>query len=235
MKRLLSILLTFALLGSLSATAAEVAAMAVILKTKGSVEHGPAGVEAWKPAQQGQVLASGDRLRTGSGSEVAILFVDDKSLLKLAEDTEVTLQASAEGRTVSKRVWMGVGDLWAKVTKQDDPHFLVETPTSVASVKGSEFYSRERGDTGNRLHAISGRYAYGNEFGQVELGGGFTGSSDGQRPPSSRATRDDELPDFGGINGYGQLDENGDREIRIGFRNSEGETRTLIIPLEEPE
>ncbi len=235
MKRLTSILLILALLGILSATAEEVAGMAVILKTLGSVQHAAAGGDVWTPAEQGQVLASGDRLRTASASEVAILFVDDKSLLKLAEDTEVTLHASAEGRTVSKRVWMGVGDLWAKVTKQDDPHFQVETPTSVASVKGSEFYSRERGDTGNRLHAISGRYAYGNEFGQVEFGAGFTGSSDGQRPPVSRATRDDELPGFGGINGYGQLDENGDREIRIGFRNAEGETRTLIIPLEEPE
>ncbi|MBC8366927.1 FecR domain-containing protein [bacterium] len=235
MKILKSILLLSFLLLPTLALAAELSGIAVILKTAGSVQHKANKTEVWAAAQQGQVLSSGDALRTLTGGEVAILFVDDKSLLKLAEETEITIQASAEGRTVSKRIWMGAGDLWAKVTKQDNPHFQVETPTSVASVKGSVFYSQERPGTGNRLFAISGRYAYGNEFGQIELSGGSTGLSDGLKMPVSRSTRDDELPAFGGVNGYGQLDEDGERVIRIGFQNEDDETRTLVIPLEQPE
>ncbi len=235
MKNLKSILLLTILLLPALALAADLAGIAVILKTSGGVEHKANKAEAWTAAAQGQVLSSGDALRTSRGGEVAILFVDDKSLLKLAEETEITIQASAEGRTVSKRIWMGAGDLWAKVTKQDDPHFQVETPTSVASVKGSVFYSQERPGTGNRLFAISGRYAYGNEFGQIELGGGSTGLSDGLKAPVSRPNRDDEIPDFGGVNGYGQLDEDGERVIRIGFQNEDDETRILVIPLEQPE
>ena len=196
--------LALLLLAPVGATGEEAKNVAVVLKTTGTVEFQRSGESPWAEAVRGLVLGSGDKLRTGRHSEVAALFVDDRSLLKLSEETEVTFHATREGRSVSKRVWMGAGNLWAKVTKADTPHFQVETPTSVASVKGSEFYSREQKEIGNTLHAISGFYGYSNEFGEIELIAGQTGLSSGQAPPTSRQTQGGEVPDFGGgIDGFG--------------------------------
>lgn len=215
--------------------AEDVTSLAVILKTTGGVEMSAAGSDVWTVVHQGQVMASGDRLRTHAEGGVALLFVDDKSLLKLDSETEVTLMADAEGRKINKRIWMGAGNLWAKVTRKDDPHFEVETPTSVASVKGSEFYCSENPQGGNTLHAVTGRYSYRNEFGEIELGAKTTGQSDGKGAPRSRPTNPGELPGFGGIAGYGELEDDGRRVFRIGFMNESGEQKTLVIPLEQPE
>ncbi len=184
--------------------AQEVESLAAVIKTTGSVDWLRKGSEEWAAAEAGLVLDSGDRLRTGAGGGVAVMFLDDRSLLKLAEKTDVTFQASREGGAVSTRIWMGAGQLWAKVTKAADPHFRVETPTSVAAVKGSEFYDIEDGARGNTFHALTGTYSYGNDFGSIELRGGQTGESDGNSPPTSRPTQPGELPGFGGgLGAYG--------------------------------
>ncbi len=178
--------------------------IAVVIKVVGSVVAQRADGSPWKAATRGLVLSSGDKLRTEQRGEVAVLFVDDKSLLKISEETEITFNATRDGRTVSKRVWMSAGSLWARVTKAEEPHFQVETPTSVASVKGSEFYSLENRESGNTLHALTGAYRYSNKFGGIDIGGGMTGKSDGQSPPTSRATRGGEVPTFGGgVDGFG--------------------------------
>jgi len=217
------------------ALAEEVAQLAVLIKTVGPVEHQAHGAEGWASARQGQVLASGDKLRTGPGGAAALLFVSDRSLLKLDAETEVALRGDRESGTVSTRLWMGAGDLWAKVTRGESPHFQVETPTSVASVKGSEFYCLEDATGGNLFHALTGEYRYGNGQGMIELTAGMTGSSDGESLPRSRPTEPGELPGFGGVEGYG-VEEGGEgRTVRIEFENENGERRTLVIPLDRTE
>lgn len=233
------LLILCCILGALSVCAAQNTPqnIAVILKTADHVEFQKAATEAWTTATRGLILGSGDKLRTGRPGSVAVLFVDDRSLLKLAEATEVTFSASRDGGTVSKRIWMGVGNLWAKVTKAEDPHFEVETPTSVASVKGSEFYSLEDDETGNTLHALSGHYLYKNEFGEVELSGGMTGHSDGQSPPRVGPTESGATPDFGGgLEGYEEgTDGRERRTLRIEVMDAQRERHMLVIPLIGPE
>ena len=218
-------------------SAQEAQNIAVVLKSADRVEFQKADAESWSDVTRGLILSSGDKLRTGRPGSIAVLFIDDRSLLKLTEDTEVTFHATREGDTVSKRIWMGVGSLWAKVTKAEDPHFEVETPTSVASVKGSEFYSLEDGKTGNALHALTGRYLYKNEFGEIELMAGMTGQSDGQSPPRSGPTEPDAVPGFGGgLDGYeGGSDGRERRIIRIEMIDEQGERRWLVIPLIGPQ
>ncbi|MCP4545234.1 MAG: FecR domain-containing protein [bacterium] len=211
--------------------AEDTASLAAVIKISGEVQWLERDKEDWMPAEAGLVLNSGDKLRTAVGANVAVMFLDDRSLLKLAEKTEVTFNATREGGTVSKRILMSAGQLWAKVTKAESPHFQVETPTSVAAVKGSEFYDIEDIVGGNTLHAITGRYDYGNEFGSVELTAGQTGTSDGKSPPGKRSTRPDELPGFGGgLQAYGGQDQT----IRVEFIDEEGRERILIIPLIRP-
>jgi len=221
-----------ATLAALMILAAGAAAtdLAALLKVEGHVEIQIEAEGAWAPAGAGQVLADGQKLRTGRDGAAALIFLDDRSLLKLAEDTEVSFHGEREGRSVSKRVWMGAGQLWARVTRAEDPHFQVETPTSVASVKGSEFYSLEHPQRGNTLLALTGRYSYANGHGEIEVVGGETGRSDGKSPPHSRPTEPGEVPGFGGEDGGAE-----GQEIRIEFTDEEGDRRVLVLPLVWPE
>jgi len=213
------------------ALAEEAASVAVVIKIVGTVEGLQDEDGAWTAMTAGIVLDSGDKLRTAADGGVAVMFLDDRSLLKLAGNTEVTFFAERDDGTVSKRIWMGAGRLWAKVTSGDEPHFQVETPTSVAAVKGSEFYDIENAG-GNTLHALTGRYVYGNEHGDIEVLGGQTGASDGGSPPTARPTRPGELPGFGGgLRAYGGQDQ----VIRVELIDDDGNERVLVIPLVQPQ
>ena len=104
----LALLLMAALL---AVPAAATENLAAVVKVEGEVQCQLEADGPWSPLVLGRVLGDGDKVRTGRDGSVALLFLDDKSLLKLAEETEVSFRATREGRTVSKRIWMGTGQL----------------------------------------------------------------------------------------------------------------------------
>ena len=65
--------------------------IAVATKIKGSVEVMPAGKRDFIKLKPGTILSDGDKIRTGSKGFAAIIFIDDKSTLKLKEDSELSL------------------------------------------------------------------------------------------------------------------------------------------------
>jgi len=163
--------------------AQEAANVAVILKTARKCEMQKAGGE-WKPAAKGKVLDSGDGLRTGVRSFMSIVFQDDMSQLKLNENSELKIGGKREDKNISKRLWLGVGNMWVKVTKRENQDFQVETPTAVASVIGSqgEFHVAGNGYTG--LDVMEGLFEFSNDFGSVKVGKNESAFSNGKEPPA---------------------------------------------------
>lgn len=142
MKRIVTIAILVAttlafLAGDLLAQAGS-NSIAVALKGSGQVTLTRAGKT--EPLKFGTALNSDDVVKTGPDGAITIMFTDDKSLIKLKASTSVTIAGRRDATgSIAKRVGLEIGEVFAKVEKQKGT-LEVATPTSVASVKGTEFW-----------------------------------------------------------------------------------------------
>ena len=84
----------------------------------------------------GQAVSNGDALRVGEGSFAVVIYLDDKSVIKVRENTDFQFIDSQNTRVI--RVEQGT-TLHNVTTEGRNKPYRVETPVSVASVKGTEF------------------------------------------------------------------------------------------------
>ena len=104
-------------------------------------------------------LSEGDTIITGKDSFVEILLDDDKEI-KVGEDTKVDLRElkeedEDEGEQTTFKVWRG--KIWANIKKALKPksNFEINTPTSVAGVRGTKFLVEYKDRTSN-IHVVEG-------------------------------------------------------------------------------
>jgi len=136
------------LLLALSITAYSQEPVGVIAKARGTTFHKKFNADDYSPnAVMGTQLKNHDWIKTGDDGFVAIFFLDDKSQLKVKGGSEMEILAAVERGKISKTISLDYGTVKAKVTKQKG-EFRIATPTSVASVKGTEWWveSNEDGD-----------------------------------------------------------------------------------------
>lgn len=111
--------------------------MIYAMKGKAEVDSG----SGYQPTKIGAMLNVGAKVRTLAES-TAIVICPDRSVLKLNASTETVLEKPTE-------IHLNVGALFAKVQKSDhpvkEPHFIVRTPTAVAGVRGTEFFTSYSG------------------------------------------------------------------------------------------
>ncbi len=96
-----------------------------------------------KQATSGQRLSQNDTVKTEKDSQATINFFD-KSASRLDANTEIvlaTLTSSNSGATTNVGIKAKVGHIWSRVVKLVDKEssFEVETPTTVATVRGTAF------------------------------------------------------------------------------------------------
>ncbi len=84
---------------------------------------------------QADYLYNGDAIRTGEDGFASLLFIDDLTQLKVKENSDLSLIESANARTVDLKY----GTI-RSVLEEPIKAFRVETPVSVASVKGTDFW-----------------------------------------------------------------------------------------------
>jgi len=113
--------------------------IAVVTKVKGLVEIMPTGKTEFYDLKAGRILSSGDKIRTGKSGFTAIIFIDDKSTLKLKGNSEAVITGQRTAASISKKINMDIGTVRATIKKQNTD-FVIQTPTSVASVKGTDFW-----------------------------------------------------------------------------------------------
>jgi hypothetical protein len=213
--------------GDLSALAPPDAAVALVSKVVLDVTKKLVGHD-WVKAERGEVLSTGDKVKTGEKS-LAIIKFKDNSLVRLREKTELTVTGESKAGAFSKSVNVERGVVGFNVKKQQpDEEFRFTSPTSVASIRGTGGLFA-MGDT---LVVVEGMVRFTNTISNdfVDVGAGFTGISnpDGtiETRPSTAAER----------NAAQSMSRTGEQERLLEFelRDNQGNRRQLKIDIKEP-
>ncbi len=95
----------------------------------------------WVTAQNGMELKLGDSIRTLNNSLASIIFYDS-SVVRLESNTEVNIQELISNKnTTTISLKQQTGEIWSKVLKLAgmETDLNIETPTTVATVRGTAF------------------------------------------------------------------------------------------------
>ena len=198
--------------------------IAVATKIKGMVEIMPVGKKDFANLKPGTILSDGDKIRTGSKGFAAIIFIDDKSTLKLKENSEEVITGQRSAASISKKINMDVGTVRATITKQNTD-FVIQTPTSVASVKGTDFWLVTDPEDGDQIMGIEGIVGLTNiETGQeIDVSEGMSGISTPDGNLGLEETDQSSIPDDP------DEDIEGPSQIKIYLEGPNGEQRVMII------
>lgn len=199
--------------------------VAVATKVSGNVNHSQGKKSALlKP---GTIIENGDKIRTGSNGFVALIFIDDKSILKIKSNTELEVTGKRKKSSIAKKINLDRGTIRATITKQAKSDFVVETPTSVASVKGTDFWLICDPLKGDRLIGLEGIVAFTNIISgmTIDITSGFMGNSLVDGSLDLDQTNPDIVPSDPEEDASGS-----DRsELRIQFQGPDNTIKTLII------
>ena len=198
--------------------------IAVATKVKGLVEIMKLGKKEFFSLKAGSILDDGDKIRTGNSGFVAIIFIDDKSTLKIKGNSEAVITGQRTTKDISKKINLDGGTIRASILKQN-VDFVIQTPTSVASVKGTDFWLISD-DSGDQVIGMEGVVSLVNtETGQeVSVSGGMTGVStpDGQVGISET--------DLANVPKDPDVDsEEGPSQLKIYLEGPNGEQKVFII------
>ncbi|MBN2364890.1 MAG: hypothetical protein EH225_01910 [Calditrichaeota bacterium] len=199
--------------------------VAVVYKPKGTVEVMKSDDAKAQDARKGMVLYDGNRIKTGESSFCAVQFFDDKSLLRIKEKSACTIEGKKTEEVTDKNVIVEIGTFFASLF-QPRGKFTITTPTSVASVKGTQWWTIQLLDGRTIYICMEGSIDCENNAGKFLLKAGQTAIFTSMNSsPEIRLTNPEEIP---------QEEEAGRMEsLEIEFKDPEGQTRTLIIDYQE--
>ena len=200
--------------------------VAVVTKVKGNVEvrHGDSGA-SFNVAKAGELLKDEDFVRTGASAFAVLIYLDDKSLVKLKGNTNLSIHGKRVGKGLEKNLELTGGTVKAVVSKQRRGGFKITSPTSVASVKGTSFWMITNSQTGDVVY---------NEEGVVQLTNLATGDIvDLLENQTGFSTPDGGLTVSTTIVSDIPVDEDGTddvpQELRIIMTGPDGQEKVLII------
>ncbi|MBZ0265928.1 FecR domain-containing protein [bacterium] len=207
-------------LGSIAVAANEIAVSIIV---KGRVDQKTASLP-WAELKMGDLLDEGDFVKTGTDGFTSLIFTDDKSQVKIRPDSEIIISTDVQnGETVGKKISMQVGQIFVDLDKPKGS-FIIATPTSIASVKGTEFWILVTSDGMTQIITLEG---------VVEVTSRTTGETDdvgagnsGRVGPDGNIEieeiDEEEVPTFG-------IQEGDTERIEIQFQDEEGNTKRAII------
>ena len=101
-----------------------------------------AGNADWVPLNLGDLVSQGSRIQTGKASSVEVVF-DDKNSIFMKSDTTLGITTSEKrGRSYSaNNLYLAIGRVITKLKKVtgSDSRVNINTPSAIASVRGTEF------------------------------------------------------------------------------------------------
>ncbi len=190
----------------------------------------------WQPANIGDLLNSGDVVKTGEGSFSLIRFYDN-SLLRIRELSEVTVYAERDRENYHRDIEIDEGAVGFDISKKESDRFEFSTPTSVASIRGSTGILIVRPDSpdifllvtglAHLLNLISGE--------DIEINSGEIVFSFPDGTMEKREITESDLEEYGNPDDelYETPVERQQRTIEIRTIDEDGNARTIIIEYEE--
>ena len=129
----------------------------------GDVKVKAQGASNWIEGLQGQVLATGDAIRTTDGSAALVTYFEG-STTSIEDDAEIVLarlEKHPNGVTTEIGTRIIAGRTWTKVARLLDPasSFAMETQSAVAVVRGTEFAVRVNPDGTTSVATADGEVA----------------------------------------------------------------------------
>jgi hypothetical protein len=192
---------------------------AIIIKAKGKITIKNAKTGKSIKAKRGTRLTNGDKITTGKKGRLALKFIDDNSLVRVRPNSTLTINTKKEKNSVAKNIFVEVGSIFSRITKQKSS-FRITTPTSVASVKGTAFWTIQKFKGGTTYFGEEGVVELSNDAGSALLRAGETGQVTSKNSkPIVRKTKVGEKPD----------DDNGDEidEFEFEFQDESGNKKIL--------
>ena len=203
--------------------------IAIATKAMGTVEINKNLKPGYISLKAGTILEDGDGIRTGSDGFVLLIFIDDKSQLKVKGDSEVTISGKKIASAISKNIRMDNGTIRAEVNKQRKGEFVIQSTTSVASVKGTDFWFIANSEAGDMIIGLEGIVDLFNVISglNVDVTAGNTGISDSNGNIDVNETNQNTIPEDP-TEGDAPI---GD-QIEIEFEGPNGEIKKLIIDIQ---
>ena len=174
---------------------AEARVVAAISSMKGNVQLRNANNRKYESAYKGQMVRTGDWLKTDKNVYVAIVFLDGSNV-KIQSNTEIEIKSSRiTARELKTQMYIAEGQAWSKVAQQKNGEFKIKTPTAVASVKGTEF-DVEFDDLAESttLTVLEGSVEFSNDLGSILAGAMEGATASKEEVPSQYKVTEEELP-----------------------------------------
>ncbi|MBC8402012.1 MAG: FecR domain-containing protein, partial [Candidatus Marinimicrobia bacterium] len=113
------------------------APIARVIKVSGTVKLKKVAADDFNTLMKpGLGINNGDIVRVESASFAVVMYLDDKSVIKMKENTQFQFVDTENTRTID----IEIGTIINDINKENRTKtFRVQTPTSVASVKGTIF------------------------------------------------------------------------------------------------
>ena len=203
--------------------------IAIATKAMGTVDINKNSKPGYISLKAGTILEDGDGIRTGSDGFVLLIFIDDKSQLKVKGDSEVTISGKKIASAISKNIRMDNGTIRAEVNKQRKGEFVIQSTTSVASVKGTDFWFIANSEVGDMIIGLEGIVDLFNVISglNVDVTAGNTGISDSNGNIDVNETNQNTIPED-----PTEGDASVGDQIEIEFEGPNGEIKKLIIDIQ---
>ena len=227
--------------------------LGLVTKTKGRVEYQIYSSKKFtKKISKGLGLYSDDRIRTGEDGFSIYRYLDDASSIKILKNSDIQIQGRVSDNNIEKNIEVYNGLLNFNITKQKNDIFTIVTPTSVATVKGTNFWLICNGIEGDKFVGIEGEVEVKNiESGTIVIlneSSTVVSSSNGSISTQSMTSEDfqeiedlenesGEYEDFEIDTGFNDenknsennLNVNDERIIRIQFEDAFNNSKEIII------
>ena len=107
--------------------------------------------------RKGESIYNGDKISTDKNAFFSLLNIQDKSVISLYGNSVIKIFGSAEKDSIKTEINIFGGRLSAEFRKTRNRKFVVNTPSSVAAVKGTTFLAGHRttNDHGPHYQGVS--------------------------------------------------------------------------------
>ena len=200
--------------------------VAVAIKTKGDVSIIYKGLSSAQALKPGSPLSDQDKIKTGKNGFVAIMYLDDKTVVKILGNSNLTILGDRSGSKINKSLDIKYGRVAASVTPQKGKEFRISTPTSVASVKGTELAIESDPSTGDSFTLIEGLIevtnSITNESTEVQEGETAMSTPEGSLDVSQTTSED--------LEGFEEASmEPQNQELRFEIEDADGNLKEILI------